>query len=69
MNYKWYMPKQDEYVSLFLLYEGPHVLEIYTHKVQAEAAMRYCKEQDKKRGVEQHYYIREMYTVPLDNNV
>lgn len=62
---KWRMPQQDEYFSLFLLYERGDVIAAFTHKVQAEAYLRALK----GAGEKWHYRIREMYTEPHDNNV
>lgn len=66
---KWRMPQQDEYFSLFLLYERGDVIAAFTHKVQAEAYLRALKKGDDEARVQHDYRIREMYTEPHDNYV
>lgn len=68
-DWKWHMPQQGEYFSIFLLYEDGTVINAFTHKVQAEAYMRALKKGDDEARVIHNYRIREMYTEPHDNHV
>jgi hypothetical protein len=61
--------QQDQQVYVYLLWcsDGERVtlLDVYTHKVQAEADLRVLQ-QDNYQGYA--YRITERHTVPHDNN-
>lgn len=64
--------KQNDQVYVYLLWEcdGERnvLLDVYTHKVQAEADMRLIRDDPRYGGRGYTYHITERHTVPHDEN-
>lgn len=67
------IPQQSQQIYIYLLYEyghanGPILLEAFTHRVQAEAAMRWFEEDAKLHNEPYQYAITGRLTAPHDNH-
>lgn len=63
------VPQQGEYLTIWIVYSscatGTHIEGAFTHKVQAEAHMRWCVKVDRNNS---SFWVRELDTAPHNNH-